>query len=191
MTGEALGEETVIALLLLFLLWGRSPLLVVWLGKPGNRCKVPRILKIPKPLGSLHPKVPILSALLVPSGLCFPKPCQIKAFLGDTPLSKQTGKPCFLEIVLHLYIFFPVFFFLSSSFSFSFQVKPVRNPLLVLPLLQNQKAQKVSASCSYCVSFSFISFPSPFSFSSFLWRSPLHLFLPLATLPLVLHLVEV
>ena len=39
----------------------------------------------------------------------FPQTLSDKGALGDTPLSKQTGKPCFLEIALHLYFLFQFF----------------------------------------------------------------------------------
>ena len=40
----------------------------------------------------------------------FPQTLSNKGALGDTPLSKQTGEPCFLEIALHLYFLFHFFF---------------------------------------------------------------------------------
>ena len=41
----------------------------------------------------------------------FPQSLSDKGTLGDTPLSKQTGESCFLEIALHLYFLFQFFFF--------------------------------------------------------------------------------
>ena len=40
----------------------------------------------------------------------FPQSLSNKGTLGDTPLSKQTGKSCFLEIALYLYFLFQFFF---------------------------------------------------------------------------------
>ena len=83
MTGK-IPEEAVTALSIAFPIVGEEPPsggLAEETEQPmqgSQDSQDPEASKIPKPLRSLHLKVPILSALLVPLELCFLKHCQIK-----------------------------------------------------------------------------------------------------------------
>ena len=57
----------------------------------------------------------------------------------------------------------------------------------MLPLPWNQKIQKVSVDCSHCVPFSSFLSLHLFPRLLLLWRSPLHLYLPLAVSPQFPH----
>ena len=111
--------------LLHFPVWRRSPLVVAWLRRLGNRCRVSKLLRIPKLPSSLHLKVLSLSELPVPSEPCFLRHCQVKR-LWEARLypNKQVNRISLYNSVLSL-LFSPLFsplplFFLSFFFPFSF-----------------------------------------------------------------------
>ena len=118
MTGKALEQETVTALSVAFPIMGEEPPtggLAEKTGQPmqdSQDSQDPKVSKIPTS------QSPHLERTPSPIRTMFPQTLSDKGVLGDTPLSKQTGEPCFLEIALHLYFLFQ--FFLSSFFSFSF-----------------------------------------------------------------------
>lgn len=85
MTDKILEEEAVTALSVAFLIMGEEPPSGGLAEETGQPIQGSRVHRIPKPLRSLHLKVLILSALLVPSELCFLKHCQIKG-LWETHL---------------------------------------------------------------------------------------------------------
>ena len=118
MTDKALGEETVTALSVVFPAMGEEPPT----GDPAEEAgqpmqgsqdsQDPEASRIPSSQSPHFERTPS------PIRTVFPQSLSDKGVLGDTLLSKQTGKPCFLEIALCFY--FPFQFFFSSSFSFSF-----------------------------------------------------------------------
>ena len=113
MTDKALGEETITALSVVFPAMGEEPPTGDPAGQPmqgSQDSQDPKASRIPSS------QSPHLERTPSPIRTVFPQSLSDKGALGDTPLSKQTGKPCFLEIAL---LFFSSFF-LSSSFSFSF-----------------------------------------------------------------------
>ena len=118
MTGKALGEETVTTLSVAFPAMGEEPPTggpTEEIGQPmqgSQDSQDPKASRIPSS------QSPHLERTPSPIRIVFPQTLSDKGVLGDTPLSKQTGEPCFLEIALYFYFLFQ-FFFLSSSFSFS------------------------------------------------------------------------
>ena len=118
MTGKALREETITALSVVFPAMGEEPPT----GDPAGETQQPmqssQDSQDPKASRIPSSQSPHLERTPSPIRTVFPQSLSDKGALGDTPLSKQTGKPCFLEIALYLYFLFQ--FFLSSSFSFSF-----------------------------------------------------------------------
>ena len=120
MTDKALGEGTITALSVVFPAMGEeSPT-----GDPAEETGQPmqgsQDSQDPKASRIPSSQSPHLERTPSPIRTVFPQSLSDKGALGDTPLSKQTGKPCFLEIALYFLLSFPVFIFLSSSFSFSF-----------------------------------------------------------------------
>ena len=119
MTGKTLGEEAVTTLSVALPITGEEPPIGGLAEETGQSMQGsqdsqdPKASKIPSSQ-SLH-----LERTPSPIRTVFPQSLSDKGGLGDTPLSKQTGEPCFLEIALHLYFFFSSFF-LSSFFSFPF-----------------------------------------------------------------------
>ena len=118
MTDKALGEETITALSVVFPAMGEKPPT----GDPAEETRQPmqgsQDAQDPKASRISSSQSPHLERTPSPIRTMFPQSLSDKGALGDTPLSKQTGKPCFLEIALYFYFLFQ--FFLSSSFSFSF-----------------------------------------------------------------------
>ena len=110
MTGKALGEETVTALSIVFPVVGEeSPT-----GGPAEETGQPmqgsQDSQDPKASRIPSSQSPHLERTPSPIRTMFPQSLSDKGALGDTPLSKQTGKPCFLEIALYLYFLFQFFF---------------------------------------------------------------------------------
>ena len=111
MTGKTLGEEIVTALSVAFPIVGEEPPtggLAEETGQPmqgSQDSQDPKASKIPTS------QSPHLECTPCPIRTVFPQSLSDKGALGDTPLSKQTGEPCFLEIALHLYFLFQFFFF--------------------------------------------------------------------------------
>ena len=101
MTGKALGEETVTALSVVFPVVGEEPPtggLVKETGQPmqgSQDSQDPKTSRIPSS------QSPHLERTPSPIRTVFPQSLSDKGSLGDTPLSKQTGKPCFLGISLY------------------------------------------------------------------------------------------
>ena len=118
MTGKALGEETVTALYVAFPTVEEEPPTGGLAGETRQPMQGSQDSQDPKASRIPSSQSPHLERTPSPIRTVFPQNLSDKGALGDTSLSKQTGKPCFLEIALHLYFLFQ--FFLSSSFSFSF-----------------------------------------------------------------------
>ena len=78
MTGKILEEEAITALFVAFPIVGEEPPSGGLAEETGQPMQGSQDSQDPKALRSLHLKVLILSALLVPSELCFLKHCQIK-----------------------------------------------------------------------------------------------------------------
>ena len=103
MTSKALGEETVTALFVAFPTVGEEPPTggpAEEIGQPmqgSQDSQDPKASRIPSS------QSPHLERTPSPTRTVFPQTLSDKGVLGDTPLSKQTGKPAFLEIVLYLY----------------------------------------------------------------------------------------
>ena len=120
-TDKALGKETVTALSVAFPTVGEEPPTGGLAGETGQPMQGSQDSQDPKASRIPSSQSPHLERTPSPIRTVFPQSLSDKGALGDTPLSKQTGKPCFLEIALHFYFLFQFFFFfLSSSFSFSF-----------------------------------------------------------------------
>ena len=111
MTGEALGEETVTALSVAFPTVGEEPPTGGLAGETRQPMQGSQDSQDPKASRIPSSQSPHLKRTPSPIRTVFPQTVSDKGVLGDTPLSKQTGKPCFLEIALHLYIFFFFSFF--------------------------------------------------------------------------------
>ena len=120
MTGKTLGEETVTALSVAFPIVGEEPPSGGLAEETGQPMQGSQDSQDPKASKILSSQSPHLERTPSPIKTVFPQTLSDKGALGDTPLSKQTGEPCFLKIALHLYFLFQFFFFLSSFFSFSF-----------------------------------------------------------------------
>ena len=118
MTGKALGEETITALSVVFPAMGEKPPTSDPAEETGQPMQGSQDSQDPKTSRIPSSQSPHLERTPSPIRTVFPQSLSDKGALGDTPLSKQTGKPCFLEIALYFYFLFQ--FFLSSSFSFSF-----------------------------------------------------------------------
>ena len=119
MTDKALGEETITALSVVFPAMGEEPPTGDPAEETGQLMQGSQDSQDPKASRIPSSQSPHLERTPSPIRTVFPQSLSDKGGLGDTPLSKQTGKPCFLEIALYFYFLFQ-FFFLSSSFSFSF-----------------------------------------------------------------------
>ena len=120
MIDKALGEGTVTALSVVFPAMGEEPPTGDPAEETGQPMQGSQDSKDPEASRIPSSQSPHLERTPSPIRTVFPQSLLDKGALGDTPLSKQTGKPCFLEIVLYFYFPFQFFFFLSSSFSFSF-----------------------------------------------------------------------
>ena len=99
--------------------------------------------------------------------------------LGGASPSIQAGEPYspLIKMLNLISLLFIYLFFQSSHFLFPFQVKPVFNLPLRLPLLWNQRILKVRVVHLYYASSSFpffVLFPCLF----LLWRSPQYPYLP-------------
>ena len=94
--------------------------MVAWLRRLGNRCRVSKLLRIPKLPSSLHLKVLSLSELPVPSEPCFLRHCQVKR-LWEARLypKKQVSRISIYNSVLSLFLFCSPFFS-PSPFFFEF-----------------------------------------------------------------------
>ena len=95
--------------------------MVAWLRRLGNRCRVSKLLRIPKLPSSLHLKVLSLSELPVPSEPCFLRHCQVKR-LWEARLypNKQVNRISLYNSVLSLFLFCSPFFSPSPFFFFEF-----------------------------------------------------------------------
>ena len=118
MTDKALGEETVTALSVVFPAMGEEPPTGDPAEETGQPIQGSQDSQDPETSRIPSSQSPPLERTPSPIRTVFPQSLSDKGALGDTPLSKQTGKPCFLEIALYFYFLFQ--FFLSSSFSFFF-----------------------------------------------------------------------
>ena len=106
MTDKALGEETITTLFVVFPVMGEEPPIddpAEEIGQPmqgSQDSQDPKASRIPSSQSPYLERTPSLVRTV------FPQSLSDKGALGDTPLSKQTDKPCFLEIALHLYFLF-------------------------------------------------------------------------------------
>ena len=111
MTGKILGEETVTALSVAFLIVGGEPPIGGLAEETEQPMQGSQDSQDPKASKIPTSQSPHLERTPSPIRTVFPQTLSDKGALGDTPLSKQTGEPCFLEITLHLYFLFQFFFF--------------------------------------------------------------------------------
>ena len=116
MTGKALGEETVTALSVIFPVMGEEPPTDDPAEETGQPMQGSQDSQDPKAPRIPSPQSPHLERTPSPIKTVFPQSLSDKGVLGDTPLSKQTGKPCFFcnNVMFH----FLSQFLLSSFFSF-------------------------------------------------------------------------
>ena len=110
MTGKALGEETVTALSIAFPAVGEEPLTGGPAEETGQPMQGSQDSQDPKASRIPSSQSPHLERTPSPIRTMFPQTLSDKGALGDTPLSKQTGKPCFLEIASYFYFLFQFFF---------------------------------------------------------------------------------
>src|SRR6266568_4032630 len=98
MTDKALGEETITALSGIFSVMGEEP-------PDGEETRQPmqgsQDSQDPKTSRIPSSQSPHLERTPSPIRTVFPQSLSDKSALGDTPLPKQTGKPCFLEIAIY------------------------------------------------------------------------------------------
>ena len=112
MTGKALGEEAITALSVVFPAVGKESPTGGSAEETGQPMQDSQDSQDPKISGIPSSQSPHLEHTPSPVRTVFPQSLSDKGALGDTPLSKQTGKPCFLEIALYLYFLFQFFEFL-------------------------------------------------------------------------------
>ena len=118
MTDKALGEETITALFVVFPVMGEELPTNDPAKETGQPMQGSQDSQDPKASRIPSSQSPHLERTPSPIRTVFPQSLSDKGALGDTPLSKQTGNPCFLGMMLYSSFFSN--FFLSSSFSFSF-----------------------------------------------------------------------
>ena len=106
MTGKALGEETVTALSVAFPTVGEEPPTGGLAGEIGQPTQGSQDSQDPKASRIPSSQSPHLERTPSPIRTVFPQSLSDKGALGDTHLSKQTGKPCFLEIAVYFYSLF-------------------------------------------------------------------------------------
>ena len=110
MTGKALGKETITALSVVFSAMGEEPPAGDPTEETGQPMQGSQDSQDPKASGIPSSQSPHLERTPSPIRTVFPQPLSDKGALGNTPLSKQTGKSCFLEITLYFLFSLPVFF---------------------------------------------------------------------------------
>ena len=118
MTGKALGEKAITTLSVVFPVMGEEPPTDDPAEETGQPVQGSQDSQDPKASGIPSSQSPRLERTPSPIRTVFPQSLSDKGALGDTPLSKQTGNPCFLGMALYSSFFSN--FFLSSCFSFSF-----------------------------------------------------------------------
>ena len=95
MTGKALGEETVTALTIIFPVVGEESPTGGPAEETGQPMQASQDFQDPKASRIPSSQSPHLERTPSPIRTVFPQSLSDKGALGDTPLSKQTGKPCF------------------------------------------------------------------------------------------------
>ena len=106
MTGKILEEEAIIALFVAFPIVGEEPPSGGLAEETEQPMQGSQDSQDPKASRILSSQSPHLERTPSPIRTVFPQTLSDKGALGDTPLSKQTGEPCFLEITLYLYFLF-------------------------------------------------------------------------------------
>ena len=190
MTGKTLEEEIVTTLSVALPIVGEEPPIGGLVKETGQLMQGSQDSQDPKVSKIPTSQSPHLERTPSPIRTVFPQSLSDKGALGDTPLSKQTGEPCFLKITLHLYFLFQFFFFFLFLF-FEF---------LLFFLLLGQASEKSAPSVASSLEsessegecellplcFLFLSF-FPFALLFFFYMAKSPASLPLAILPLVLH----
>ena len=108
MTDKALGEEVITTLSVVFPVMGEEPPTDDPAEETGQPVQGSQDSQDPKASRIPSSQSPHLERTPSPIRTVFPQSLSDKGALGDTPLSKQTGKPCFLGITLYS-IFFSSF----------------------------------------------------------------------------------
>ena len=108
MTDKALGEEAITTLSVVFPVMGEEPPTDDPAEETGQPVQGSQDSQDPKASGILSSQSPRPERTPSPIRTVFPQSLSDKGALGDTPLSKQTGKPCFLGTTLYS-IFFSSF----------------------------------------------------------------------------------